>query len=217
MGHGRFCSNACQNQWRSENLVGEKSANWRGGDARVVCSQCGKEFNTPRRMVRTDRGNFCSKECYAQWQAENVPSGKDSPYWNRVTCRCKQCGKEFEKAPQAKANGRGKFCSKRCMNEWRSENLVGENCPNWQGGKSFEPYTTEFNGGLKRYIRKRDNHTCAICGKRGKSVHHINYLKEDCRAENLITLCRSCHGKTNVRRRFWTTVLAPIAQRAEAA
>jgi len=216
-GGGRFCSRDCQNRRRSENLIGEKSANWKGGDARVVCSQCGIEFDVPRRNVKTDRGNFCSKDCYVQWQAENVPSGKDSPYWERVTCSCEVCGKEFEKKPSVIADGKGRFCSKECYSIWESKSFQGSSNPNWRGGKSFEPYSPEFNKRLKSYIRKRDNHKCALCSKRAKSVHHIDYCKENCDPENLITICRKCHGKTNANRRFWRTILAPVARRREAA
>ena len=89
----------------------------------------------------------------------------------------------------------------------------GESHPQWQGGISFEPYTTEFNNDLREQIRKRDNYTCQLCGKpQGKyklSVHHINYIKEDCRPKNLVSLCGrnkgeiNCHALTNHNRSSW--------------
>lgn len=39
-----------------------------------------------------------------------------------------------------------------------------EKHPGWQGGKSFEPYTTEFNRQLKDLIRLRDGYRCQLCG-----------------------------------------------------
>jgi len=51
-----------------------------------------------------------------------------------------------------------------------SESMSGEKHWNWQGGKSFEPYSTEFNNNLRRVIRERDNYTCQLCG-RTKWVH----------------------------------------------
>lgn len=214
-GRKLFCSRVCLNQWRSENLIGEKGANWKGGDVKATCSQCNVEFDMPRRRVRTDRGNFCSRDCYIQWQSENVPSGEESPYWDRVNCSCEQCGKEFAVKVSVKANRKGRFCSLDCKAQWQSENNIGEKAPGWQGGLSFEPYTPEFNKILKSYIRKRDNHTCALCGKRAKSVHHIDYNKQESSPENLITLCRKCHTRTNHNRRFWRTILAPVARRRE--
>lgn len=34
-------------------------------------------------------------------------------------------------------------------------------------------------------------------------VHHIDYNKFNCNPENLITLCKSCHVKTNHNRNYW--------------
>lgn len=86
---------------------------------------------------------------------------------------------------------------------------TGEKASNWRGGISFEPYSSEFNNSLKYEIRKRDNFTCQFpnCGikENGKvhDCHHINYDKKDSRSENLITLCSSCHMKTNFNREYW--------------
>lgn len=80
----------------------------------------------------------------------------------------------------------------------------GEKNGNWKGGKSFEPYTVEFNKKLKDKIKVRDNYICQGCKtKKRLSIHHINYVKEDCRMENLITLCISCNPKANYNRKHW--------------
>lgn len=84
----------------------------------------------------------------------------------------------------------------------------GEKCHLWRGGISFLPYTTEFNDRLKCIIRKRDNYTCQWCSAqqtdRALSIHHIDYIKEHCDQQNLITLCPSCHTMTNSYQEFWT-------------
>ncbi len=80
---------------------------------------------------------------------------------------------------------------------------IGEKSANWHGGVSFEPYPPKFNGALKRKIRERDKYVCQLCGAEGKNVHHIDYDKEKCEQSNLITLCRSCHSKTNTDREEW--------------
>lgn len=85
---------------------------------------------------------------------------------------------------------------------------IKENTPNWQGGISYEPYTRDFDNNLKKQIRERDNNICQNpnCNKKIKikgDVHHINYIKEDCAENNLITLCKSCHAKTNRNRKYW--------------
>jgi hypothetical protein len=81
--------------------------------------------------------------------------------------------------------------------------VKGENNPNWHGGISKLPYPFDFNEELKQLIRTRDNFRCKICNNLGFMVHHINYIKTDLNPDNLITLCRSCHSKTNHNRNEW--------------
>jgi len=89
----------------------------------------------------------------------------------------------------------------------------GDKHPNWQGGKSFEDYTTDWNFTFKESIRQRDNFICYECGIHQDEldigqvekldVHHIDYNKKNCNPNNLISLCRSCHAKTNYNRDYW--------------
>ena len=83
----------------------------------------------------------------------------------------------------------------------------GELSPNWQGGKSFEIYPQEFNKELKNTIKKRDNYECQDPNCEHKTIilviHHIDYVKKNNFEYNLITLCNSCHVKTNGNREYW--------------
>lgn len=81
---------------------------------------------------------------------------------------------------------------------------VGSKNGRWLGGKSFEPYSTEWTNKLKQTIRERDNYTCQECNNYGNIVHHVDYNKKNCSPENLITLCRKCHSITNGCRKYWT-------------
>lgn len=87
--------------------------------------------------------------------------------------------------------------------------LCGKKHYNWQGGKSFEPYDKKFNNLFKRGIRKRDNQICMLCGihreklSRALDIHHINYDKLMSMPQNCISLCNSCHVKTNFNRKHW--------------
>lgn len=70
---------------------------------------------------------------------------------------------------------------------------------------------------LKEKIRKRDGYRCQQCfrhqdelyyqptGKKYKlNIHHIDYNKNNCDENNLISLCRTCHSQTNFKREDWT-------------
>lgn len=110
--------------------------------------------------------------------------------------KCEYCGEESYQPP-SRANR--KFCSQKCSALYHSR----ENASNWRDGKSKEPYPLEFNEEFKKRIRERDSYTCALCGQYGVHVHHINYAKYDIDPTNCITLCISCHGKTNYNREYW--------------
>jgi len=86
---------------------------------------------------------------------------------------------------------------------------TGKLASGWRGGKSFELYGTGFNEKLKEKIRGRDNYKCRECeyteNRLGYklSVHHIDYDKKNNKKNNLISLCRQCHSKTNFNRNDW--------------
>ena len=94
--------------------------------------------------------------------------------------------------------------TKRRMSEfWEGRRLGGEN-PNWRGGISSEPYGVEFAKKLKAKIKYRDGNKCRLCDSEDHlRVHHIDYDKKNNDPVNLLTLCPSCHGKTNTRRVYW--------------
>jgi len=89
----------------------------------------------------------------------------------------------------------------------------GKKAPSWNGGSSFYPYNIQWRATLKEKIRNRDKNTCVLCNtsnyKHLKNfnhqlhVHHIDYDKNNCRKDNLITLCQRCHAKTNFNRDYW--------------
>jgi rubredoxin len=123
---------------------------------------------------------------------------------------CKECNIIFKILPSNTKRNRGIFCSTDCYYKWLSKNKILENHNNWQGGKSFEEYSVDWKDTLKKSIRIRDNYTCKLCGKiqsnldkKEFDVHHIDYNKKNCNPNNLITLCRSCHMKTNYKRSYY--------------
>lgn len=77
----------------------------------------------------------------------------------------------------------------------------------WKGFMSNKGYNLlEFNNNLKTMIRERDNFRCKLCNKLSNKklcVHHIDYNKKNNKKDNLISLCNSCHSKTNKNRKYW--------------
>lgn len=86
----------------------------------------------------------------------------------------------------------------------------GKNHPLWSGGFDKKDYPYTFNKKLKELIRNRDGHKCQVCGapecefKGNLAVHHIDYNKKNININNLISLCKYCHTKTNYNREKWT-------------
>lgn len=95
--------------------------------------------------------------------------------------------------------------------------LSGKNNGSWCGGIAKDPYTFGFNAKLRAKIKNRDGDLCQICSEHKKKmdVHHIDYDKANHAEKNLITLCCSCHIKTNARakRDFYIKLLSEKVQR----
>ena len=196
----RFCSYSCRAKWQSKYLSGNKSHSWKGGKVKKICLNCGAEYFVPKSQGIISK--FCSRSCTSSY----INRGSRSHLWKggKKAINCQYCGKKFLIYPN---NDRHKFCSKKCHGKWMSVHTSVSRSHLWKGGISFEPYPPTFNEAFKRMIRERDNYTCAICGKCGKSVHHINYMKKDINPGNCITLCHSCHSKTNQNREYWRAYL----------
>lgn len=177
-----FCSISC---WSKFTNSGEKSYMWKGGKVSAICKHCQKTFSVDAH--RKESASYCSKKCL------------DEARQNRIELICTQCGKAYTRQASRGNRYTENFCSTTCRFAWN----VGEHSGTWKGGKSFEPYPPAFNTQFKRMICERDNYTYAVCKGRGNIVHHINYVKNDTVPENCITVCRSCHGKTNSNREYW--------------
>lgn len=88
-------------------------------------------------------------------------------------------------------------------NRGKNNGMFGKRPHNWLGGYSIRDYSFDFNEELKMIIRKRDNFKCQLCFSPAVIIHHIDYNKKNSNSNNLITLCRSCHAKTNNNRIYW--------------
>jgi hypothetical protein len=146
----------------------------------------------------------CSAKLKAQLNP--VPKGNKSYVWKggeqaRIKY-CQDCGIKLNRIAYYVGTKRCKKCA-------RKYNLN----PNWQGGKLDNGYPLKFNEILRESIRKRDNYECQNCGMteeehlivegRNLTTHHIDYNKENCKENNLITLCSPCNIRANYNRNYW--------------
>ena len=128
--------------------------------------------------------------------------------WNsQIELTCPQCNGTFSVAP-SQAPDRT-YCSRQCHDDWKSENLVGENHWSWKDGGDL--YYGDHWQETRSDVLNRDNHRCQSCGVaedahrdrtgKGLHIHHVKPLRtfDDAaranRLNNLVTLCRSCHRR----------------------
>lgn len=108
---------------------------------------------------------------------------------------------------------KGRTFSEETLNKM-SEAQKGDKSPQWKGGISFEPYCQKFNNKFKERVRAFFGYQCQECGHvwhEGEirlAVHHVNFRKDSCCAEDVIPLfvplcSHPCHSKTNHNRFFW--------------
>lgn len=201
-----------------EALTGEQSPNWRGGLVTLICSCCGKVFQRKKSKLKTNIPT-CSHKCQGRLSFRGGKYETRKRYYEKLgnkikhyphkilhQCKCDICGKLFL-VKNIKKTHKHHTCSWECYAKLRSLKYSQKNHYNWQGGKSYEPYSHDFTHNLRELVRIRDNHQCQICGKQENGskmdVHHIDYDKKNCSPSNLISLCHDCHTKTNYKREYW--------------
>jgi len=198
------------------------------------CKVCKKEFRVKFSHFLNGRRKCCSMKCRnksKEWRdnlsrvgklawkegRKKAPLGSTHKGWHH-TKEIKQLLRKQRigiSTGRTKENGFGlseEHKRKISMGLKKSKKRrVGKEHSSWRGGKSNLPYSFDFNEELKELIRKRDNYKCQICGAPQREcitklpVHHIDYDKLNSNPNNLITLCPSCHNKTNnANREYWT-------------
>jgi 5-methylcytosine-specific restriction endonuclease McrA len=184
----KYCSLQCYRKDIKGKNTGKDSHRW--NSIKKNCKYCGKKMYVQRMLV--SRKKYCSRRCADKGKfGVSINSGppKGSTPWNK--------GLKGVMKP---------------WNKGMKGYLRGEKHYNWKGGMAREGYGDEWKEVLIESIRVRDNYICKECGIhqdelvgriRKLDVHHIDYDKNNCSPENLVSLCRSCHMKTNYNREYW--------------
>ena len=109
---------------------------------KVICDNCGKEFNEKPVRVKRASHHFCSKVCYDIWRKDPI-----------ITGYCSYCGRLIQRLTSEWDRSENHFCNHICYGKWISKTLLGPTNPKWNRvkancsycGKSFQthPYRLE--------------------------------------------------------------------------
>jgi len=133
-----------------------------------------------------------------------------------LSYRCKNCHKQNLRDNKVDVNAKRKIRRhKQGVSKWYNGfkkwiNEAGEEYPKTKTKDNKYPENWDI---IRKIIYKRDNWICQECGikcgtkqdNRRIQCHHIDYNTRNNTADNLITLCASCHAKTNYSRNNWIT------------
>lgn len=199
----KFCSNVCFKKYRQRKNIF------------IKCEFCGKE-KLKRPCEIESEHLFCSNTCRNSWMKGRKHSRKtrekmsesQKRIGNRppqkgkspILIECSNCGTKFKRRVCCIRRAKYSFCSNECKFDW----FQGEKHPHWRNGQWCKRKGPGWLNQRRKALR-RDDHTCQICGTketdRGLDVHHIipfirfeNYIEAN-KIDNLVTLCRACHGK----------------------
>ena len=158
------------------------------------CKNCCEPF-----LTQNTKGLFCSNSCAQSKENHNIYGRyRSKETKNKISTSLKgklpwNAGKNLSEKHKTKLSDSNKDKNK------------GRNNGNWNGGISCEPYCDIWlDKDFKESIKERDGYQCLnpVCSKESEklNIHHINYIKKDCKPLNLITLCISCNAKANFDR-----------------
>lgn|ERR1700683_1019647 len=152
------------------------------GPVLVVCAQCSKEFNRPRKWfnqnLKEKANSFCSSKCSQVFTRK------------AVVVRCANCGKESIRIPaELKKSKTGKyFCSHACSNTAHNKARGGEIHPLYAGGTTL----------YRKRAFERYGRACTVCRYDIEcvlEVHHRDGNRKNNKVENLDVLCPTHHDE----------------------
>lgn len=151
-----------------------------------ACKNCNKEFEN-KSGHRQRPSVYCSVQCKNEYR-EKIR--KETGYYAKrkenpeIKLRIrKQALKYARSHPEV-------------LKRWQKDNPEKRKIYRARIDAKKHGYAIEF-ATVKYEVRKRDNETCRDCGcneKERMAVHHIDKNKQNSSLENLVTLCRTCHG-----------------------
>lgn len=223
-----FCCNACKYAWLSKKMKGDKNPSKRP-DVRekISAARKGHEVTpeTREKIYKAATKQFSDPEVRSQCSIRLKQYYKDHPDWNpmnsaearkKISDHMKQNNPVYMPGVLEKISETKK--------KWHKDHPGygnGSNNHNWKGGLSYYPYCPKFNEEFKNRVRAYFDYECVVCGKpewENKNhyhhhVHHVDYNKDACcdgQPVQFVTLCHSCHMKTNGSRSRWEKMFLKI-------
>lgn len=144
----------------------------------VNCAWCGDGLKRDPCEVENSERFFCGgKSCQGKWRSEHI-AGENHPRWEEmVEVQCEYCGASLERYPYVAEDYDMFFCGgdSDCFGLYRTENLTGEDAPNWRGGDV--EVVCAFCGDTltrrRRVVERQTRHFCVEKGCEGqwRSAH----------------------------------------------
>jgi len=193
----------CNGREHSKRQQGNKNSNFKHGYTHNnKCLNCGKRIT-----INSKRCCQCAGKLRRKSKIRNhcIDCGKI------ISQKAKRCWKCANSGVNAPLYGRKR--------PRQSKLMTGSNNPNYKNGQGAFPYPIEFNKPYKEKIREREGRRCIVCGmtekenKQSLEVHHIDYNKMNSSEMNLISLCKSCHLKTKIQRKYWINYFNKIIEK----
>jgi hypothetical protein len=173
---------------------------------KVICKQCGEEFETYPSIMKKGKGKYCSKKCYGISQQGKTP-------WNKiekVNIICKKCNKTF-----VDYNKRcRKYCCKKCADMDRITLLKNE-CK--QCGKIFDIKPFQNDHGIGNYCSSKCFYSRNVGDKNSawkgehvgyQGIHRwiYNHFGKACRCDNpdCVYPRKNSHGKYMLYPKIYT-------------
>lgn len=181
--NSKYCSAVCSQRSYS----GANNHSWKGVKENRVCLICKKTF-VVKTILDKKRKLYCSKEC----RSKRIIIPKT------VYVNCLYCGIKFKTLKKTILQ---KHCSRECADKTHSIKMSSKGNSNYVHGNGSRGYPVAWTKSFKKLIRTRDDFICQLCymteEQHGQKlcIHHIDFDKFNLNPENLITLCKYCHGK----------------------
>ncbi|MEK6884660.1 MAG: HNH endonuclease [Nanoarchaeota archaeon] len=184
------------------------------------CVNCKGKFYQYSSLIKTDNPS-CSRSCARKFQ-QKTPYIRTSEHKQKMSSIIKNHPTIEAKSQRFIVMNKtrkgqtfqeiyGKEKAQQLLSFY-SERVMGKKNFNYVDGRSYYPYPIQFNKFLKEKIKKLDGRLCARCClseekakqndtlSRGLTIHHIDFNKNNCGMDNLITACKSCNVWANFHR-----------------